>query len=255
MPLHALQLKIEKRIRLFEAKNGIRLNDEVRFIRSWMEKPLAIGAVMPSSKVLARAMARYVDPEADGPVIELGPGTGPVTEALVAQGVAPERLVLVEFDPKFCDILRDRYPEATVVQGDAYQLGWLLRNVLTERAHPPVARRPGPSEAQRSVRAVHLFGGAADRAQHAWRAQPGFGAHLAQLPAGARLGLSPRRVIVIGGRATARIDRNPSFSTRRMDTRVKPAYDEACLLSAFSSSPARSAPGRSTCASRRSPRR
>jgi phosphatidylethanolamine/phosphatidyl-N-methylethanolamine N-methyltransferase len=142
MPLQALQLKIEKRIRLFEAKNGIRLNDEVRFIRSWMEKPLAIGAVTPSSRVLARAMARYVDPEADGPVIELGPGTGPVTEALVAQGVAPERLVLVEFDPQFCDILRNRYPQATVVQGDAYQLGWLMRNVLTERVAAVVSGLP-----------------------------------------------------------------------------------------------------------------
>ena len=55
------------------------------FIRSWIEKPLAIGAVTPSGKVLARTMARYVDPDIAGPVIELGPGTGPVTEALVEQ--------------------------------------------------------------------------------------------------------------------------------------------------------------------------
>ena len=129
MPLQALQLiekKIENKIRLFGAKNGIRLDDEVRFIRSWLEKPLAIGAVTPSSRMLARTMARYVDPQSDGPVIELGPGTGPVTEALVAQGIAPERLVLVEFNPHFCQILRKRYPEATVVQGDAYRLGRLL---------------------------------------------------------------------------------------------------------------------------------
>src|ERR1043165_6351025 len=98
MPLQALQSleqKIEKKIRLFGAKNGVRLDDGVRFIRSWMEKPLAIGAVTPSSRMLARRMARYVDPKTDGPVIELGPGTGPVTEALVARGIAPERLVLV----------------------------------------------------------------------------------------------------------------------------------------------------------------
>ena len=51
-------------------------------------------------------MARYVDPECPGPVIELGPGTGPVTEALVEHGVAEERLVLVEFNPTFCQLLR-----------------------------------------------------------------------------------------------------------------------------------------------------
>ena len=71
----------------------------VQFIRSWIEKPLSTGAVMPSGKALARTMARYVDPQSKGPVIELGPGTGPVTEALVAHGIDPARLVLVEFNP------------------------------------------------------------------------------------------------------------------------------------------------------------
>ena len=66
-------------------KKPLRLDDEMQFIRSWIEKPLSTGAVMPSSKALARTMARYVDPHANGPVIELGPGTGPVTEALVEQ--------------------------------------------------------------------------------------------------------------------------------------------------------------------------
>jgi phosphatidylethanolamine/phosphatidyl-N-methylethanolamine N-methyltransferase len=138
MPLQALQLiekKIERQIRHFEQKNGIRLDDEVRFIRSWIEKPLSIGAVTPSSRVLARTMAAYVDPQSTGPVIELGPGTGPVTEALVANGVEPARLVLVEFNPTFCRLLRTRYPAATVVQGDAYR----LRNVLGSLVREPAA--------------------------------------------------------------------------------------------------------------------
>ena len=48
--------------------------------------------------------------DGDGPVIELGPGTGPVTEALVEHGVHPSRLVLVEFNPTFCQLLRQRFP-------------------------------------------------------------------------------------------------------------------------------------------------
>ena len=103
-------------------KRRLRLDDEVRFIRSWMERPLAIGAVTPSGRPLARTMARYVEPAQTGPVIELGPGTGPVTEALVEQGIDPARLVLVEFNPTFCQLLRVRFPTATVVQGDAYAL-------------------------------------------------------------------------------------------------------------------------------------
>src|SRR5437016_14298601 len=114
----------------------------MRFIRSWIEKPLSIGAVTPSGKVLARTMAAYVDPAVDGPVIDLGPGTGPVTEALVAQGVDPARLVLVEFNPTFCRVLRQRYPTATVVQGDAYGLKRLLSQLLREPASAVVSGLP-----------------------------------------------------------------------------------------------------------------
>jgi phosphatidylethanolamine/phosphatidyl-N-methylethanolamine N-methyltransferase len=116
--------------------------DEVHFIRSWLEKPLSTGAVTPSSKLLARTMAAYVDPEIAGPVIELGPGTGPVTEALVTQGIDPARLVLVEFNPTFCRLLRSRYPTATVVQGDAYGLKRLLAGLLQEPAAAVVSGLP-----------------------------------------------------------------------------------------------------------------
>lgn len=134
MQLHS-SLAEKKTFRL-GGKKVLRLDDEVTFLRSWLEKPLATGAVMPSGKALARAMASYVDPASKGPVIELGPGTGPVTEALVKRGVDPARLFLVEFNPSFCRLLRTRYPAATVVQGDAYSLKRLLETIL-----------PGPSAA------------------------------------------------------------------------------------------------------------
>jgi len=114
----------------------------VRFIRSWIERPLSIGAVTPSGKLLARTMARYVDPASDGPIVELGPGTGPVTEALVEAGVAPSRLVLVEFNSAFCRLLRSRYPEATLVQGDAYSLRRLLETLLLQPAAAVVSGLP-----------------------------------------------------------------------------------------------------------------
>jgi phosphatidylethanolamine/phosphatidyl-N-methylethanolamine N-methyltransferase len=119
-----------------------RLDDEVQFIRSWMEKPLTTGAVMPSGKPLARAMAKWIDPEKEGAVIELGPGTGAVTAALVKQGVDPSRLVLVEFNPTFCRLLRARYPEATVVQGDAYSIKRLLGRMLRHPAAAVVSGLP-----------------------------------------------------------------------------------------------------------------
>jgi phosphatidylethanolamine/phosphatidyl-N-methylethanolamine N-methyltransferase len=145
MPLLALQLlekKLERRIRLFERRSGIRFLDGLAFIRSWLDKPLSIGAVTPSGKALSRAMARHVDPNVPGPVIELGSGTGVVTDALVAQGIHPARLVLVEFNPSFCRLLRKRYPEATVIQGDAYRIQHLLSGYVREPAAAVVSGLP-----------------------------------------------------------------------------------------------------------------
>jgi phosphatidylethanolamine/phosphatidyl-N-methylethanolamine N-methyltransferase len=125
-----------------KTKKSLRLDDEVHFLRSWMEKPLATGAVTPSGKPLARAMASFVDPDLDGKVIELGPGTGAVTAALVEQGIDPERLVLVEFNPSFCQLLRARYPEATVVQGDAYAIRRLAGSLIRRPAAAVVSSLP-----------------------------------------------------------------------------------------------------------------
>jgi phosphatidylethanolamine/phosphatidyl-N-methylethanolamine N-methyltransferase len=123
-------------------KKPLRLDDEVRFLRSWIEKPLHMGAVMPSGKLLARTMAQYVDIDSKGPVVELGPGTGAITSALIEHGIDQKRLVLVEYNPGFCALLRDRYPHATVVQGDAYALRDSLWDVLSMPASAVVSGLP-----------------------------------------------------------------------------------------------------------------
>jgi phosphatidylethanolamine/phosphatidyl-N-methylethanolamine N-methyltransferase len=123
-------------------KKPLRLDDEVRFLRSWIEKPLHMGAVMPSGRVLARTMAQYVDIHSTGPVVELGPGTGAITNALIEHGVDQKRLVLVEYNPGFCALLRDRYPQAKVVQGDAYALRDTLWDVLSGPASAVVSGLP-----------------------------------------------------------------------------------------------------------------
>ena len=106
------------------------LSDALHFLSQWAKNPLLIGAVAPSGPYLARKMASHVDLSRPGPVIELGPGTGPVTQALLARGVPRERLLLVEYDPQFCDLLAGRYPGVKIVQGDAYNLPKTLESHL-----------------------------------------------------------------------------------------------------------------------------
>ena len=97
---------------------------------------------MPSGRVLARTMAQYVDPHSHDPVVELGPGTGAITNALIERGIDQKRLVLVEYNPGFCALLRDRYPQAKVIQGDAYALRDSLWSVLSMPAGAMISGLP-----------------------------------------------------------------------------------------------------------------
>jgi phosphatidylethanolamine/phosphatidyl-N-methylethanolamine N-methyltransferase len=191
------------------AKKPLRLDDEMQFIRSWIEKPLSTGAVMPSSKALARTMARYVDPRSSGPVIELGPGTGPVTEALVQHGVDPARLVLVEFNPSFCRLLRTRYPAATVVQGDAYRLRRLLETLVREPAAAvvsglPLVTKPLRTRLRLIADAMGLLGPGAPFVQFTYAMVPPIPKALSGIKAEASeliwMNLPPARVWVYRGR-------------------------------------------------------
>ncbi len=121
---------------------GFPLKHEAQFLRSWLDRPLITGAVTPSGRALARAMAAPVDPDATGPVIELGPGTGPMTQALLKRGVAPERMILIEYSHEFADMLRQRFPGVTVLRGDAYAVANLVRERLAEPASAIVSSLP-----------------------------------------------------------------------------------------------------------------
>jgi phosphatidylethanolamine/phosphatidyl-N-methylethanolamine N-methyltransferase len=111
------------------------LADSARFLKSLIAAPRLTGAVAPSGRALARAMAAAAGPPPHGLIVELGPGTGPVTRSLIESGVARERLVMVEFDPGFCRLLRRRFAPARIIEGDAYD----LPRTLAELAGQPIA--------------------------------------------------------------------------------------------------------------------
>jgi phosphatidylethanolamine/phosphatidyl-N-methylethanolamine N-methyltransferase len=97
------------------------LSDHLRFLRSWIADPLRVAAVAPSSDSLSRLMTDGIAP-GDGPVLELGPGTGVFTRALLARGVRENDLTLVEAGPDFARLLQRRFPRARVLRMDAAHL-------------------------------------------------------------------------------------------------------------------------------------
>ena len=124
------------------------LRDEIRFLRGLVARPRTTGAISPSGPALTRAMASHVDPSETLPVIELGPGTGVVTKALLARGVDPKRIIAIEYSPEFCRLLRERFPGVTVVEGDAYDLdrtlGDRVDRVSAVISSLPLVARPLP---------------------------------------------------------------------------------------------------------------
>lgn len=103
------------------------LTDSSLFLREWLADPQRTGSVTPSSPKLAAAMARWLPSDPESFVLELGPGTGAVTQALIEHGLREDRLVAIENNPKLARLLRQRFPRAHIITGDAWQLDVLLR--------------------------------------------------------------------------------------------------------------------------------
>jgi len=103
-----------------------RFDDELRFFKGWIDRPRAVGSIVPTSAVTARRMASIVDTSSGLPVLEVGPGTGVITRAILARGIAPDRLWTVEYSPEFVRHLRRCFPGVHVIEGDAFDLDGTL---------------------------------------------------------------------------------------------------------------------------------
>jgi phosphatidylethanolamine/phosphatidyl-N-methylethanolamine N-methyltransferase len=101
---------------------GKRGGDWARFLASWVRHPGQMGAIAPSSPSYCAMMVRHATTEIEGPILELGPGLGVVTRALLEAGVAPERITSIEYDADFAATLKQRFPGVNVIQGDGFDL-------------------------------------------------------------------------------------------------------------------------------------
>jgi phosphatidylethanolamine/phosphatidyl-N-methylethanolamine N-methyltransferase len=106
--------------------------DELRFLRGLIASPRGVGAIAPSSPFLGRAVAAQINPSETGPILELGPGTGSITREVLARGIAPERLTLIEYDPDFVKLLAERFPNLRVLQGDGFAFEAALGGKMTQ---------------------------------------------------------------------------------------------------------------------------
>jgi phosphatidylethanolamine/phosphatidyl-N-methylethanolamine N-methyltransferase len=99
-----------------------KFDDELKFFKGWIDKPRAVGAIIPTSSVTARRMASVIDTRSGLPVLEVGPGTGVITKAILGRGVKPADLYAVEYSSQFVSHLRRNYSGVNVIEGDGFNL-------------------------------------------------------------------------------------------------------------------------------------
>jgi phosphatidylethanolamine/phosphatidyl-N-methylethanolamine N-methyltransferase len=101
---------------------GKKFDEEIRFFKGMMRGPRTVGSIVPTSSVTARKMASVINIQSGLPVLELGPGTGAITKAILARGVTPENLVAIEYSTDFFQHLVRLYPGVNFINGDAFDI-------------------------------------------------------------------------------------------------------------------------------------
>lgn len=102
------------------------IGDILKFTGKFFSKPRFTGSILPSSAFLGRAMAQFVQFRQNSIVVELGPGTGPVTAQLLKAGIPAKNLYCIEFDKGLCEILERRFPDVAILNDSAENLRKLI---------------------------------------------------------------------------------------------------------------------------------
>jgi phosphatidylethanolamine/phosphatidyl-N-methylethanolamine N-methyltransferase len=103
-----------------------KFDPEIRFFKGWMSGPKFVGTPFPTSRYTGQAMARVIRHGSGLPVLEVGPGTGVITAAILEAGTPADQLYAVEYSEHFVDGLRADFPEANILHGDAFDMDKVL---------------------------------------------------------------------------------------------------------------------------------
>ena len=117
----------------FRKNIALRYGEKIEFAKSLVSKPKTIGAIAPTSARMAKKMASVVNPASGLPVLELGPGTGVITKAILERGIDPKDLISIEFSASFLPGLRSRYPGVNFIHGDAFNIAGIAHELGVEQ--------------------------------------------------------------------------------------------------------------------------
>ncbi len=118
--------------RTLEGKRRLAMGESLGFFREFVRWPSRVGAIAPSSRWLARMMVESRNLKEAEAVVELGPGTGSFTEAILNSIGPATTFFALEVNAQFAARLRQRFPAITVYNDSAeHLLGYLARHDRT----------------------------------------------------------------------------------------------------------------------------
>ncbi|GAA4620680.1 class I SAM-dependent methyltransferase [Saccharopolyspora hordei] len=131
-----------------------KLREYWTFLSSAARQPSTVGAVLPTSQHVAEAVAAFVPSSGTPTVLELGPGTGRLSEPIQRRLGDQGRHLAVEIDPKMVRYLQRTKPWLRVIEGDATHLRKLLDDAGVDRVDAVISSIPWtllPREKQREL--------------------------------------------------------------------------------------------------------
>lgn len=126
----------------FQKRLRRQISDKLDFAKGVVSQPKTVGAIVPTSQRMAEIMANVINPDSGLPVIELGPGTGVITNAILDKGIAQEDLYSIEYAEEFLPGLKKRFPKVNFIHGDAFNLSHLVENLGIEKCDCIISALP-----------------------------------------------------------------------------------------------------------------
>ncbi|MDF1584903.1 class I SAM-dependent methyltransferase [Marinimicrococcus flavescens] len=121
---------------------SLKLKEGELFFRQWLRSPKSMGSVIPSSQALAKAIAGAVAWQPGQYVVELGGGTGAITQGLLDRGIPRDRMIVIELEEHLHSYLQERLPGSHVIKGDATKLDNILGELGVDNVSTVVSGLP-----------------------------------------------------------------------------------------------------------------
>lgn len=134
-----------------DTSRGMSAQGNGLFLKKFLQKGRGISAATPSSRFLSEAVCAAVDFSKPGTIVEVGAGTGAITEVILDRLKSHHRFVMLEFDPDFCDILRQRYPSVDLIEGDVGEIEAPLASMGITKVDYVLSGLPTPNLPPRSL--------------------------------------------------------------------------------------------------------